>query len=114
MTTTATASTTSIIAIRPATPEDAPAIRRLVALDSTPTMPTGDLLLGVVNGNIRAAIPVAGGRAIADPFYATSELVTHLELRAEKLRACGNRSTRTPHAAVSVARRLRRATALRT
>lgn len=111
--TTATVSTTPIIAIRPATADDASAIRELASLDSAPALPAGPFLLGVVDGTIRAAIPVNGGRAIADPFHATSELVSHLELRAEKLRAA-HRHTRAPRAASSVARRLRRATALRT
>jgi hypothetical protein len=114
MTSTATALTTPIIAIRPATPEDAAAVRHLVALDSAEKVPTGDLLLGVVDGEIRAAMAVDGGRAIADPFHPTSELVSHLELRVRKLRACAERPTRAHHVAASAARRLRRATALRT
>jgi len=112
--TSATALTTPIIAIRLATAEDAAAVRHLVALDSTPKAPDGDLLLAVVDGEIRAAIPVAGGPAIANPFHPTAELVAHLELRARKLRANSDRPARAPHAAAAVARRLRRATALRT
>jgi len=80
--------TTPIIAIRPATADDTSAIRRLAALDSTTRLPAGEVLVGVVDGEIRAALPVTGGRPIADPFHLTSELVAHLELRAAKLRTC--------------------------
>lgn len=80
--------TTPTIAIRPATADDALAVRRLAALDSRAHVPSGELLVGVVDGEIRAALPVSGGRPIADPFHLTSELVAHLELRAAKLRAC--------------------------
>lgn len=87
MSTVMSASTTPIIAIRKATADDAVALRRLAALDAAPAEPAGDLLVAVVDGEIRAALPVAGGRAIADPFHPTAELVAHLRLRAERLRA---------------------------
>jgi hypothetical protein len=42
-----------------------------------------------MGGGIQAAVPVMGGRAIANPFVRTAELITLLELRAEQLREQG-------------------------
>ncbi len=89
MSTVMSVSTNPIIAIRKATADDVVAIRRLASLDSARKVPGGDLLVGVVDGEIRAALPIAGGRAIADPFHPTADLVAHLELRAERLRTDG-------------------------
>lgn len=112
MTSTHTVQNTPTIAIRTATPDDRAALRRLATLDSAP-MPTGEVLLGVVDGELRAAVPVAGGRTIADPFRATAEVVALLQVRAERLR--GEHAPGVADAVlVSAARRMWRATALRT
>jgi hypothetical protein len=71
--------------IREALPEDYPALRRLAELAGR-AMPTGRLVVGQVDGEIQAAVPIAGGPPIADPFRATTELVSLLGLRAAQLR----------------------------
>ncbi|HEV2981651.1 MAG TPA: hypothetical protein VGX51_09485 [Solirubrobacteraceae bacterium] len=62
------------VTIRPAYPEDEPAIRRLAALDSAP-VPRGPLALAEVAGEVRVAVSTDGRKAIADPFHRTLELV---------------------------------------
>jgi hypothetical protein len=74
--------------VRLAEPADEPALRRLAALDSA-RAPRGTVLVGELGGDIQAALPVNGGRPIANPFVRTAELVNLLELRAEQLREQG-------------------------
>jgi hypothetical protein len=74
--------------VRIAEPADDAVLRRLAHLDSS-RFPAGPLLVGEIAGSIQAAVPVRGGRAIANPFVRTAELVTLLELRAEQLREQG-------------------------
>ena len=63
-------------------------LRRLAALDSS-RLPAGPLLVGEMGGGIQAAVPVMGGKPIANPFVRTAELVSVLQLRAEQMRANG-------------------------
>ena len=72
------------ISIRLAGPADHEDVRRLAQLDSAP-MRGGDALVAEVDGRIEAALPLDGGRPIADPFVPSAELVTLLELRARQL-----------------------------
>jgi len=74
------------IVIRPDRPEDAPALRRLAALDSS-GVPTGRLLLVEEGGELRAAIAIGSGAVIADPFARTTDLVALLRVRAQQLTA---------------------------
>jgi hypothetical protein len=74
--------------VRLAEPADDSALRRLASLDSS-RLPVGPLLVGEMGGGIQAALPVMGGRGIANPFVRTAELTTLLELRAEQLREQG-------------------------
>jgi hypothetical protein len=67
----------STVTIRPAYPEDEPALRRLAALDSA-AVPRAPFLLAEVEGELRAALSLADRRAIADPFRPTLELVALL------------------------------------
>ena len=97
------------IAIRPDRPEDAPALRRLAALDSS-GVPTGPLLLAEEGGELRAALTISSGAAIADPFARTTDLIALLRIRAEQLagsertsaRASGGRRVRLPRIAAWV------------
>jgi hypothetical protein len=73
------------LAIRPARPADESAIERLAQLDTAET-PSGKLLLAERDGEVVAALPLDGGRAIADPFTRTDGLVQLLSLRARQLR----------------------------
>lgn len=77
---------TAGIAIRFAREADREDMRRLALLDSAPAR-DGDALVAEVGGRIRAALPLDGGRAVADPFEPSAELVTLLELRARQLEA---------------------------
>lgn len=72
------------VTIREAMESDAVAIERLSQLDST-RPPEGPMLIGEVGGDPRAAYSVHEGRAIADPFKHTAELVELLMLYAREL-----------------------------
>ena len=76
----------SDMTIRLADPADAPALRRLEQLDSH-RLPEGDVLVGEVNGELRAALAVADGEAVADPFRPTADLVELLGVHAAHLRS---------------------------
>lgn len=74
------------VAIRLARAADAPALARLAALDAGEP-PAGRVLLAESGGRAVAALPLDGGRALADPFERTADVVRLLELRARQLRA---------------------------
>ncbi len=82
---------TAILAIRPAAQDDAAELDRLAALDST-DVPTGQLLLAVVDGRILAALSVATGASFADPFAPTADLVDLLRRRAAGLQTPARRA----------------------
>jgi hypothetical protein len=69
------------ITIRYAQIEDGFALARLAALDDRPPL-TDAALLGFMDGELKAAVAVTDGHAIADPFERTAELVELLRLRA--------------------------------
>ena len=73
------------ITIRAADVADRGALRRIAERDST-TVPDGNLLLAEVSGEAQAAIALATGDVIADPFRPTAELVRMLSLRRAQLR----------------------------
>jgi hypothetical protein len=62
------------ITIRPANLNDTEAIERLAQLDSKP-VPEGNLIVGCVGDDLRAAMSESGGPAIANPFHYTEELL---------------------------------------
>ena len=68
------------ITIRQATTEDAFALRRLAALDDRPAL-RGDILMAEQAGELRAAISLASGRVVANPFARTAELVDMLRVQ---------------------------------
>ena len=72
------------VEMRRATVDDDRAVRRLAELDEM-TPPQGDVLLAEVDGRLVAALPLEGGRAVADPFTPTQEIVELLVLRAAAL-----------------------------
>jgi len=74
------------VLIRPAAPEDEPAIARLAALDELPQLPRGERLIGELGGRVVAALEICSGRAVADPFAPTSGVVELLGLRAAQVR----------------------------
>jgi hypothetical protein len=72
------------VVLRRAQRQDANALDRLAALDGV-RRPAGELMLAEVEGEILAAVPVEGGRAIADPFRPTADLVDLLRARTRLL-----------------------------
>lgn len=91
------------VVIRLATAGDRPALRGLAELDSA-RPPAEPALIGELHGRPVAAISLADGQAIADPFVATSEILELLSLRARQLKPrravraafATHQSTRTP------------------
>ena len=81
------------ITIRHAQPEDGAALRRLAGRDSA-EMPEGAMLVALVGEELRAAVPVGGGEAIADPFHPTGEIVRLLTARAAQMRPGAARGPR--------------------
>jgi len=69
------------ITIRRSTERDTNALARLAALDSHRT-PEGDTLLAFVGDELRAALDLRSGSAVADPFAHTSDVVDLLRARA--------------------------------
>src|SRR4051812_212141 len=76
------------IAIRPAAHEDAANVRGLAFLDSQRPL-RGDVLLALEDGEPVAAISVADGRVVADPFRPTAVVVELLRLRMQSLTSPG-------------------------
>ena len=72
------------VTLRFAFPDDQPALWRLAALDSA-DVPAEPVLIAEVNGEARAALSLADGSVIADPFHRTVELVALLRARATQL-----------------------------
>ena len=73
------------VTLRLATGADAPALERLAQLDQAST-PAAPVLLGVLMARPVAALSLADGCVIADPFTPTTELIELLRLRARQLR----------------------------
>jgi hypothetical protein len=75
--------TTDTVVIRPAEGiEDAVALRSLAELDSKKAA-DGPALLAEVDGEARAALFLADGRIVADPFHPTADLAALLRARTE-------------------------------
>jgi hypothetical protein len=83
-----------VITIRLATPPDAPALIRLAQRDSALLPGSPPILLAEADGELRAALALDGGAAIADPFHPTADLVAILRARARQLAATGSRATK--------------------
>jgi hypothetical protein len=80
------------VVIRAARPDDGLALAALAVLDDMEP-PMGDVLVAEVGGSIRAALPLDGSCAFADPFRRTADLVALLKARAAQLGA-GRRQRR--------------------
>lgn len=72
------------VTLRYASAGDSERLRRLAELDSG-RAPRGGALVAEVDGRLRAALPLDGGRPLADPFHRGSELIALLKLRACQL-----------------------------
>ena len=77
---------TSTIVIRTARHEDAESLRRLAILDSARPL-RGDALVAALDDRPVAALSLADGRVVADPFERTADVVKLLQLRAQRLDA---------------------------
>lgn len=79
------------ITIRLTDPTDVDELRRVAQRDSR-TVPEGEVLIAIDQGEIRAAISLRSGEVIADPFHRTDEMVRMLAMRrAQMLRAIPRR-----------------------
>ncbi|HMJ94358.1 MAG TPA: hypothetical protein VK486_00785 [Thermoleophilaceae bacterium] len=74
---------TDPITITHSTEKNSQELWRLAALDDR-RAPRGPALLAYVGGELRAAVGIVDGRAVADPFHRTAELVEILQLQARK------------------------------
>jgi hypothetical protein len=72
----------SQIMIRPGYADDYEALVHLAALDSADRVPARPLLLAEVDGELRAALSLSDGTAIADPFFPTAEIVALVRAHA--------------------------------
>jgi hypothetical protein len=77
------------IIIRTSGMADLPALARLAALDSANPI-EGRALVAEVDGSLRAAVPLRGGRPVADPFAETAHVVALLEAHARALGAASD------------------------
>jgi hypothetical protein len=76
---------TATITLRLAIAEDTAALERLAALYDRPLL-AGPALLALVDGELQAALTLAGDRELMEPFLPTAGLVDLLALRAQQLR----------------------------
>jgi hypothetical protein len=93
--------TTSLV-LRPATSADTTELERLAALDSARPL-GGEVLVAYAGGELRAALSLETGRAVADPFWPSAELVELLEAAAgdRPQRRLGRLRRRAPRAALA-------------
>ena len=73
------------LTIRHATANDFPALERLAALDSH-RIPSGELFVGEVDGQLLAAVSIDTGSVIADPFEHTAAIVDVLRVQTRAVR----------------------------
>jgi hypothetical protein len=74
---------TEPITITHSTEADSQNVWRLAALDDR-RAPEGPALLAYVDGELRAAVGLVDGQAVADPFHHTAELVEILRFQARQ------------------------------
>jgi len=74
---------TEPITITKSTKDDSQKLWRLAALDDR-RAPRGPALLAYVGGELRAAVGLVDGQAVADPFHRTAELVEMLRFQARQ------------------------------
>jgi hypothetical protein len=81
------------IALRLAHTDERGEISRLAGLHEAPA-PSGEVLLGLVDGTPVAALSLTDGSVVADPFARSGEVVELLRLRADRLGAPRPRTAR--------------------
>ena len=75
----------SVYVIRRALDDDAAALRQLADLDSQSSI-VGDALIDEIDGRPAAAISLAEGRVVAEPFQFTEQLSATLKMCARSIR----------------------------
>jgi hypothetical protein len=80
------------ITIRPAYADDESALSRLAALDSAEEIPAKPMLVAEIDGELRAALSLSDGSAIADPFFPTADVVELLRVHRAAMETWGPRS----------------------
>lgn len=81
------------ITLRRSATSDAPALAALAELDSQ-RLPDDEFLIGEVAGQPWAALGIASGILVADPYRPTVELAGLLRLRAQSMRAAAGAQPR--------------------
>jgi hypothetical protein len=89
-----------MITIRHAYADDELALTRLAALDSAPAIPQQPMLLAEVDGELRAAVSLHDGTAIADPFFPTADLLDLLRVHGRAINGRSRRRARRPLARI--------------
>jgi hypothetical protein len=84
---------TSPVTLRFGFPDDAMALARLAALESS-AAPAQPVLLAEVAGKLRAAISLSDGAVVSDPFFPSASVVELLRARAGQLTGVDHRGTR--------------------
>jgi hypothetical protein len=79
------------VTLRFARPDDASELAHLAQLDSAP-VPAPPALLGEMSGRLVAALSLADGRVIADPFVPAAAVIELLRARARQLNGTGGGS----------------------
>jgi hypothetical protein len=75
------------VTIRRADSAEWDAIDRLAQRDSAPPPPRDEMLVAEIDGEMRAAVAVRNGYAVADPFASSGDLLDLLRTRAAQLHA---------------------------
>jgi hypothetical protein len=92
------------ITIRLSSPDDRVAILRLAELDGR-RAPSGESLVAIAGGELRAALSLGGEDAVADPFWPTAGLLELLRVRDATLHDPGTGGRRARRARIVSARR---------
>jgi hypothetical protein len=96
------------VVIRESIRSDAERLRRLAQLDSA-RLGEGPMVVAEIDGELRAAVAIDDGSAIADPFHRTADLVALASMRATQLRAARSKPLRLVAQTPSKPARLRHA-----
>ena len=84
--------TSEALVIRLSTVADEPLLKSLAQLDSA-DLPDAPLLVAELGAQPVAALAMANGEAIADPFLPTADVVALLRLRARQLKSRASRGS---------------------
>jgi hypothetical protein len=95
------------VTVRFAAPDDARELERIADLDSA-SLPANPLLIGERAGEPIAALSLADGAVVANPFVASADVVALLRLRARQLRRAQPGSRRAGRRRLASGRRVLR------